>query len=92
MSKTPKIICWPTTTHVLDPETGGTYRVWRGKGLNGTSVELLVRSVGVSRKTEDKDGIKAWFDTDGFEFGDIIFAGDIPPTLEPMPSNSDLLN
>jgi hypothetical protein len=80
-SEPPKMLCWPTTTHVLDPETGQTLRVWRGIGENGTEVEFLVRAFGVMRRTKDKDGIVKWFETYGSVHGDIIDCGPVPPTL-----------
>ncbi len=81
MATPPKMLCWPTTTHVFDPETGQTLRVWRGIGEKGTEVEFLVRAFGVMRRTKDRDGIVKWFDTEGMVRGDVIDCGPVPPTL-----------
>ena len=74
----PKMLCWPTTTHVFDPETGNTLRVWRGIGENGTEVEFLVRAFGVMRRTKDRDGIVKWFEQVGSVQGDVIDCGPVP--------------
>lgn len=92
MAEPPKMLCWPTTTHVFDPDTEQTYRVWRGIGEKGTEVEFLVRAFGISRRARDRDGITKWFETSGSSFGTIIDAGPVPPTLHVLREENEALH
>lgn len=74
----PKLTCWPTSKHVRDSKTGQMYRVWNGLGPNGTDIELLVRAIGFSRITGDKDGVTTWLESEGVFISSIEDSGPLP--------------
>lgn len=81
----PKVTAWPTSKHVRDSKTGAMYRIWNALGPNGTDIELLVRSVGFSRETGDRDGITTWLSNEGLFVTSLEPSGDLPePTLQSL--------